>query len=324
MKQVRISRANFPGIGNFSWMNYFHHVLSKKYDVIIDSNSPDIVFYSNLHYNEGEYDYYTNDKVKSIDFYSNAKKIFITGEANADYDIKVRQKDSYCLGFFNFEHPNYLRFPTYVLDVYVLHNEGGMFTSPFEWLIIPKNYESVISSKKYFCSIVQSSTEINRGKMFDIIAKDHFIKSSGPWRATSPDFDLNKNKYHNGQYIGKIDGLTYRDKIDFFKDSVFNIAFQYTNTDFLTQEKIVHAYAGECIPIFYGNKFIEYEGFNPESFINTHRYNSFEEAYNYMNEIYTDKVKLKKMFESPIFVDNKLPVYFSEEYLLSFFEKIIQ
>jgi len=326
MKEVRVSRTGFPGIGNFSWMNYFVKVLSNKYKVIIDSKHPDIVFCSNLHYNEGEFDYFTKDTIRSLDYYGkNIKSIFLTGEASSHaFHSKLQESNnSYCLGYIHNNNPRYLRFPTYVLDVFVLHNEGGMFDSPFKWMVEPKNYENISKEKKYFCSVVQSSDEYNRGVMFDLISKDHFIKSSGPWRATSPDFDLNKLKYHNGQYIGKIDGLTYRDKIDFFKDTVFNIAFQYTNEDYITQEKIVHAFAGNCIPIYKGNKFIEEEGFNPESFINTHRYNSLEEAYEVIKDVYNNKHKLKKMVEAPIFIDNKLPVYFDEAYLLAFFEKII-
>lgn len=326
MREIRLSRSGFPGIGNFSWMNYFVKVLSNKYKVIIDSKNPDLVFCSNLHYNEGEFDYFTNDTIYSLEHYGkNIKSVFLTGEASSHaFHQKLQEgNNSYVLGYTHIDHPRYLRFPTYILDVFVLHNEGGMFDHPFNWLTEKKNYENIIKDKKHFCSVVQKSVEHNREIMFDLIAKDFFIKSSGPWRATSPEFDLNKNKYHNGQYIGKIDGLTYKDKIEFFKDTIFNIAFQYTNEDYITQEKIVHAFAGNCIPIYKGNKFIEEEGFNPESFINTHRYNTLEEAYSVIREMYSDKNKLKNMIEAPIFVDNKLPIYFNEEYLLAFFDKIL-
>jgi len=124
-------------------------------------------------------------------------------------------------------------------------------------------------------------------------------------------------------YMGKIDGLTYRDKINFFSDSVFNIAYQYTNTDYLTQEKIIHAYASNSIPIFYGNKFIEEEGFNPKSFINAHDFESIDELVNYLDEVYNDNNKLKSYFEEPIFKENKLPIYFNEDYILEFLDKII-
>jgi hypothetical protein len=124
--------------------------------------------------------------------------------------------------------------------------------------------------------------------------------------------------------MGKIDGLTYRDKNKFFSDTVFNIAYQYTNTDYLTQEKIVHAYAANTIPLFYGNQYIEEEGFNPKSFINCHNFKNFESLVEFLDELYNDKDRLKGYFEEPIFIDNKLPIYFDEDYILNFFTKIIE
>lgn len=329
-KIVKISRANFPGVGNFSWMNFFVNILKIKYEVVIDTINPDLVIYTNQFYRENELDYYTNETIRGIDQYNDdIKKIFISGEARPDFNSHLSKGENYyVLGYEHQSHDRYLRFPTYVLDAFVLHNEGGMFDNPYNWLITQRNFEKISSTKKYFCSLVQASNNPDRGRMFDIIEKKYYIKSSGPWRQTIKDEDsLNPHKYHNysnPEYMGKIDGLTYRDKINFFSDTTFNLSFQFTNTDFLTQEKIIHSYAANCIPIFYGNRFIENEGFNPNSFINCHKFENFEEAFAFIDDIYNNKNKLKKYFEEPIFIDNKLPIYFDEEYILNFFEKIIE
>jgi hypothetical protein len=329
-KKIKISRANFPGVGNFSWMNYFHMILSEKYDVIIDSDNPDLVFYSNLHYSENEIDYYTNTKNRGHHFYNeNVKKIFISGEANPDYNLQLNLGSNYyCLGYENILHPRYLRFPTYVLDVFVLNNESGMFNHYFNWLTDVRNPDMILNDKKHFCSVVQSSDNPDRGKFFDLMISKYFVKSSGPWRPTiKPGDELpNKYQYHdysNKEYMGKIDGLTYRDKINFFKDCYFNLSFQWTNTNYLTQEKIVHSFASNSIPIFYGNKFICDEGFNPNSFINAHSFDSFDDCFEYVDSIYNDKDKLKNYYKEPFFIDNKLPIYFDKNYLLEFFDKII-
>ena len=157
--------------------------------------------------------------------------------------------------------------------------------------------------------------------------KYHWIKSSGPWKCTVPDIQqLNPHKYHdysNPDYMGKIDGLTYKDKIQFFSDCMFNISYQYTNTDFLTQEKIIHAYASDSIPIFYGNQYITDEGFNPNTFINAHTFDNIENLIIYLNNLYYNKKQLIQYFEDPIFISNKLPIYFDQEYILNFFETII-
>jgi len=202
-----------------------------------------------------------------------------------------------------------------------------MFETPFGWLTEKRDGTKILENKKHFCSIVQASNNPDREKLFDLIQSKHFIKSSGPWRRTVDDSEtLNPYQYHNysnKEYMGKIDGLTYRDKIKFFSDTVFNIAYQYTNTDYLTQEKIVHAYAANTIPLFYGNQFIEEEGFNPNTFINCHKFENFEHLVQFLDELYNDKNRLVKYFEEPIFVNNELPYYFEDGYILDFFDKII-
>jgi hypothetical protein len=326
---IRISRANFPGVGNFAWLNFFHEILSIKYNVIIDAENPDIVFYTNQFYRENEIDHYTKSKIRGIDEYGeNVKKVFLSGEARPDFNSHMNKGENYfALGYEHLNHERYLRFPTHVLDVYVLHNEGGMFETPYGWLTEKRNSEEILNSKKHFCSIVQASHNPDREELFNEISKHHWIKSSGPWRQTVSDYEtLNPHKYHNYstlEFMGKIDGLTYKDKVNFFSDCMFNIAFQFTDTDYLVQEKIVHSYAANSIPLFYGNKFIYEEGFNPESFVNCHNFENFSSLIEYLNSIYTDRSKLRQFFECPIFTDNKLPEYFEKEYILNFLEKII-
>lgn len=327
---LKITRANFPGFGNFSWMNFFVDILNIKYNVVIDSINPDVVIYTNQYYQEGTLDYYTNNTIKGIHEYNeDVKKIFISGEARPDYISHLNCSNNiYALGYEHIEHKNYLRFPTYVLDAFVLHNEGGMFSSPYEWMLDNnKNVEEILNNKKHFCSVVQASHNEDREKIFNLIESKHYIKSSGPWKGTVTGSDqLLPHKYHdysNKDYMGRIDGLAYRDKVKFFSDCMFNIAFQYTDTDYLTQEKIIHAYASNSIPLFYGNRYIEEEGFNPNSFINCHNYENFNHVFEYIEDLYNNKNKLKQYFKEPFFIDNKLPIYFNKEYILDFFTTVI-
>lgn len=327
-KTIKITRSGFHNVGNFSWLNYFIEILNIKYNVVIDSDNPDIVLYSNLSFNDKEIDFYTKKHIRSVASYPvSVKKIFISGEARPDYIGHISKENHYALGYEHIVNPKYLRFPTYVLDAYVLHNEGGMFQDNFSWIISPRNIDNIFNNKKHFCSIVQNSFNEDRKILCDLIEKKYWIKACGNFKNTvPPGQELNMMKYHNytnKEYIGKIDGLTYKDKVNFFSDCYFNIAFQYTNTDYLTQEKIIHAYAANTIPIFWGNKYIEEEGFNPDSFINCHRFSNFEDIFVYIDSIYHDKNKLKNMYKEPIFINNKLPEYFDTEYLLSFLEKVI-
>jgi hypothetical protein len=328
MKTVRITRANFPENGMFSWMNYFRWILEKKYNVIVDSKNPDIVFWTSFH-NEGKHiDHYTGDYNHPMQKFPNAKKVFITGEYfnHSAYENTINQgPDHYALGFCDaLDHVDrYLRFPTYVLDTWVLYNESRIFDEPFAWLTKPKDVDLIYSNYKRFCSVVQASDNALRGQIFDLLHPYKPIKSSGPWRGTVPENEMpEKYRYLHHDYVGRVDGLTYRSKIDFFRDCKFNIAFQFTDTPCLTQEKIVHAFAANTIPIFYGNNRIQ-EDFNPESFINAHSFSSFAEVAEYVKMVDQDEKLCKQIIGAPYCHNNKLPEYYDSERMLVFFEKIV-
>mgnify|MGYP000235533938 CR=1 FL=1 len=60
------------------------------------------------------------------------------------------------------------------------------------------------------------------------------VSSSGPWRQTlHGDETLNKYQWQNHLYLGRIDGLTYREKIGLFQKYKFNMSIHYTNTDYI-------------------------------------------------------------------------------------------
>ena len=96
------------------------------------------------------------------------------------------------------------------------------------------------------------------------------------------------------------------------------------NTDYILQEKIYHAFFSGAIPIFFGNKHILEEGFNPESFINLHDFTDLNDFLSLVKEIDNNETLHRKYIESPIFVDNKLPDYYSFDYTLNFLEKIVE
>jgi len=79
-----------------------------------------------------------------------------------------------------------------------------------------------------------------------------------------------------------------------------------------------------AIPIFFGNKYILEEGFNPESFINLHDFTDLNDFLSLIKDIDNNETLYKRYIESPIFVDNKLPDYYDFDYTLNFLEKIVE
>lgn len=327
MKTIRITRKGFPNHGQHSWVKYFEFILSKKYNVIHDSDNPDLIIMSDLYYNENQIDTYSgklpvkftpqNDK--------NKKFLYVSGEV-ADFKTPVLNNENlWALGYNKFEHPKYLRQPSCVFDVWTLFNESRLTDCPLSWLTNGRDFETIKKRNLDFCCITQGSDNPFRGKVFDKLSEYKSVKSSGPWRQNLHGSEtLNKYQWLNPIYSGRIDGLTYREKINFFQKFKFNIAIHFTNTPYIVQEKIFHAFFAGCIPIFFGNEFILEEGFNPNSFINLHNFDNLDDFLDLVKRIDTDEDLYKKYISEPIYVNNQIPEYFDFEYTLSFLEKIIE
>lgn len=323
MKTVRITRQGFPNIGQHSWMNYFKFILSKKYNVIIDPINPDIVIHSDLNYNESQIDTFTRQlPTKHNQSDRNKKFLYVSGEV-ADFLSPISlYENQWALGYNKFEHNRYLRQPSGVFDVWTLYDESRLVDSPLNWLTQRRNFETISNRNTGFCSITQASNNDFRGEVFDKLSEYKQVTSSGPWRQNIDA--LNKYQWQNMDYVGRIDGLTYREKIGFFQNYKFNMSIHYTNTDYILQEKLYHAYFSGAIPIFFGNKYILEEGFNPESFINLHDFTDLDDFLSLVKEIDNNQTLYQKYIEAPIFVDNKLPEYYDFDYTLSFLEKIVE
>jgi hypothetical protein len=326
MKTIRITRQGFPNHGQHSWMNYFEFILSKKYNVIVDPINPDIIIHSDLNYNENNIDTYTGHlPTKFTQSDKNKKFIYVSGEVANFRDCLNTNENQWSIGYNKFEHPRFLRQPSGVFDVWTLFDESRLVDSPYNWLTEKRNFDVISKRNIGFCSITQSSHNDFRETVFNKLSEHKQVNSSGPWKQNLFGNDtLNRHQWINNIYSGRMDGLMYREKIGFFQKNKFNMSIHYTNTEYILQEKIFHAYFSGAIPIFFGNKYILEEGFNPESFINLHDFTDLNEFLSLVKEIDTNESLYRKYIESPIFVDNKLPEYYDFDYTLNFLEKIIE
>lgn len=326
MKTIKITRQNFPNHGNHSWVNFFKFALSKKYNVLIDPVNPDIVIHSNLHCDGNKIDTYT--KHLPTEFHPSKDKdkkfIYVSGEV-ADFNRVRNYENQWAIGYQKMSHERYLRQPSGVIDVWTLFDEARLTDSPLNWLTEKRDFDLIYKRNNRFCSITQASNNDYRGKIFDKLSEYKQVTSSGPWRQNiAKEEELNKYQWMRNEYIGRNDGLTYREKIGFFNKYKFNMAIHFNNIDHILQEKIYHAYFSGAIPIFHGNRFILEEGFNPKSFINLHDFENLDEFLDLVKRIDTDKNLHRQYIEEPIFVDNKLPEYYSFDYLLDFLVKVVE
>ena len=100
-----------------------------------------------------------------------------------------------------------------------------------------------------------------------------------------------------GRYRNNVGGPV-KDKIDFCAGYKFSIAFENSSSRGYTTEKIMESFAAHTVPIYWGNPDIA-EEFDPESFINCHDFDSFDEVAKYIEKIDKDAELYLKMVKTP-------------------------
>ena len=278
--------------------NYFYHLLSQEFDVIITDKTPDLLFHSVDYFRENNHLKYNNGKTK---------KIFYTGENQpADYN-----KTHFS---FTFENNNDKR--NYRLPLWALH---------LNWFNVPHNDyrdqsylhsvdkflekdKSNILDKKLFCSFIATQP---KGKRVDFV----------------PKF-MNKKIIHcGGGLYNNIGGIIQgrgdqKSKIDFLKLFKFNISFENTSNNGYVTEKIIQPMFTNTIPIYWGAPDV-INDFNSKSFINAHEFENDEHLIDYIIKVDTDNELYEKILSESWFIDNKIPEFVKPTNVLNFIKNNI-
>lgn len=233
--------------------NFFTNFLSSKYDVVVDSETPDYVFFSTY--------------MVEIFKYEKAIKIYFTGENDVpDFNIA-----DYAIGFHYIDFEDrYLRFPLYLFDHYA-------------WNDLDSLAEKTITEKfcrRKFCNFVYSNRKVANP------IRDKFF------------FELSKYKQvdSGGRLYNNIGGPVIN-KLDFVKDYKFTIAFENSQVNGYTTEKVIEPMMVNSIPIYWGNKFIS-KDFNVNSMLVVNDENDFPrviEEIKFLDQ--NDKAYMKKLQE---------------------------
>ncbi len=234
--------------------------------------------------------YFDNKHLK----YRDCIKIFFIGE-NMVPDFNLYD---YAMGFHYIDFEDrYLRLPLYAL-----------YTQHYDLLFKKHSYsDDYYLSKKKFCNCVISNpypfADRKRDEMYEKLSAYKPIGSGG--RA-------------NNNVGGPV-----RDKIAFEKDYRFTLTFENSCSSGYTTEKIVEAFAGDTIPIYWGNPRIA-EEFNPAAFINCHDFDSLDDVVEKVREIDNNDELFLKMLKAPALNENSLAAqYMKSDYADSFLRNII-
>lgn len=221
--------------------NYFYHLLKTKNQITIDEIDPDLIFCSCF---GNEQHRYNNHR---------CKKIFYIGENRGlpqfEYDL-----------MFTFEETanNNVYFPLFVMFLNwfgVEHSDERdiSYLIDIEQLLKPvENVDKIIKNKSKFCAFIAGNNNANYRKEFCQELQKHA-------RVDCPGVVLNNMPSIGGRG-------DQRHKVDFLKNYRFNIAFENSKHDGYVTEKILHPFAANCVPIYWGgSKVMRY--FQPNFFV---------------------------------------------------------
>lgn len=328
-KQIKIDfRYFWPGFEKKN--NFFYNFLKKYYDVLIDEENPQYVFFSVFGSGMQEHakasgkirsfspklhDYLKNsflwEKLKSSKFWkkNSQKKIpslkgnFIKIFYTPEYIAPDLNKCDWAFGFHlekDFPSKKYFRLPYYVF-------EG------FGKNLIKTKKKAL--KKKYFCNFIYSNEVGFRNKFFKELSKYKFVHSPGkcmnnssPIKSNSPQASRSKSTWQ-------------KDKINYLKDFKFTIAFENIIENGYTTEKITQPMLAKSIPIYFGNPKIG-EEFNKKSFVCVNGFKNFKETLEFIKKIDNDNNLYEKMLSEPWLIKNIPNKYMDEKRILKKFKEI--
>ena len=230
--------------------------------------------------------------------YFDGIRILCTGE-NHPADLN---RFDYCLTHERKETDRCHRFPYWILHC-------------LKWpdfqkkLLTPRNItaDQLIAEKRDFCAFVcRNPKGKERNSLVRNLNARRKVNCGGPF--------MNN--------IGYLIEKTFAAKQEFLNKHYFSIAYENEAAPGYQTEKIVDAFCGCSIPIYWGNIHVA-EEFNPKAFVNANDFRSEKELIDYILNLADDPAAMADMLNQPKLQD---PDVFkkAEAELLAFLEKIFQ
>ena len=289
--------------------NYFYHLLKTDFDVVIDEEDPDLLFFSVDYSRKNERAKFTNHR---------CKKIFYTGECvtpNFDGPDTI-DMPNYSIGkcdfAFSFEHTNNrnYRLPLWAMFINwfnVPHSDlrDISFLSSPEDLLTPTKFP-----KTKFCNFVFSNTSGQRIGILQALKRYKKIDCAG---------SLFNNMPNGWKVEGRGD---QKEKVNFLADYKFTIAAENRQHSGYTTEKLFHALISGGIPIYWGSETVD-KDFNSERFINVNNFDTYGSLLDKIAFLDKNQNAYNEIVRKPIFSDNKIPEFVKPEVVLSFIKNKI-
>lgn len=258
-------------------------------------------------------------KIKFLGFWNgfDAESFFITKCLREKYNVEITEDADYAIiSVFDYHH-SYCNFKgvriyysgenvppdfsemDYAIGFDDIHFGDRYFRYPISYnrVEIGKLAENkqkgvtgdILQDKEYFCTFMYSHEGIKeRTELFHILSSYRPVTSVG--------------KYLHNTDIHIPYEANHKSKLAFQHKAKFVLAVENTSYPGYATEKILHAFASQSIPIYYGDPTISRE-FNSKAFINCHDYNSFEEVLEVVKKLDADDALYLEMLKQPAFLE---------------------
>ncbi len=297
-KKLRIYFTDFwPNFNNND--NYFYNLLSKRYEIDLDQNNPEILFHSVDYSGQENHKQYNNGITK---------KIFFTGEnimpnfEETDYSFSFNPD----LGDKNY------RLPLWVIFINWFNSNTDPLRDPSYLMSLDKllkNKNKKSNFKPFFCSFIASKPV---GKRMEFVPRLNEVKKIH-----------SLGRLYSNSYL-KIKGRgDHKKKLNYMKLFKFNIAFENSIGNGYVTEKILHSFYSNSIPIYWGDKKVK-DDFNSNAFLNYDDFKNEDLLIEEVIKINNNKSHYLNYLNEPIFKNNKVPEFCLPENVLDFITKIIE
>ncbi len=261
MDAVKIWFTDFwPGFNPRA--NFLVDAISAEIPIQFDSDNPDFLFHSCFGSDHRKHD---------------CVRIFFTGE-------NLRPDFNLCDYAIGFDHlileDRYIRYPLYLTEGNLVEDIACHR---------PAADGSTLAGRG-FCTFIYSNGNADpiRDRFFHRLSEHRLVTSLGRHLRNDESFAR----------VGDADWVTT--KISVMRDYNFAIAFENSSTPGYTTEKILHAFAARCIPIYWGNPKAALD-FNPRAFVNRHEFPDDESCVAHILELADDAPRMLEMLNEPVF-----------------------
>jgi len=305
VEKLKIHFVDFwPGFSSAN--NYFFHLLSEEFEVVLDEEDPDLLFFSVDYGRENKREKYKEHR---------CKKIFYTGEGVSpnfenEESVEVSNHEAhYCIGkcdfAFTFDFSKDVR--NYRLPLWAMHidwfNKKG-YTNPK--YLIPLNEiddnSFIRNPRTKFCVSIFSNPVANRVEAFNKLSEyssvDGFGKPFGNWT--------------DGEDI----------KYNILKDYKFSLCFESLLRHGYYTEKLFHAKTAGTVPVYSSDALVAHD-FNPASFINLNSFNNIDELVDHVIKVDQDDDLYYSYKQEPLFSNKELGASIFPGAVLNYFKETI-